>query len=661
MVMVARIVSRGCRPLRISSRSVLPLLTGALLSFGQFCAPNSSNVGPDGLFDPGRAGDSLTISPSSDDQDGEGIANSQDNCPAAANALQEDSDGDGIGDACDACPGNDDNLDSDSDGTPDCKDLCPNAPDQIVPGPCGCGTLDSDCPRDSGSNVTQIILNGNSIDVVGTGVTVNGTTATLTSARTYNISGTLADGQIIVNTPDAGPVRLVLNGVDISSSVGAPVHVAAATKADIVLVDQSTNRLSDPASYASNGSTQSEPDAAVFSQALLTISGNGSLTVTGHYQDGIASTKGLVITSGTITVNAVDEGIRGRDYLVVVNGLVTVNAGGDGLKADNADDSALGYIYIAGASIAVTSGGDAITAETKVLIASGDFTINAGGGSSVVIDESLSAKGIKGLVSVTIDDGAFVIDSADDAIHSNASVTINVGRYAIATGDDGVHADAAVTVNGGEIDITRCFEGIEGVVVTINDGTMHIVSSDDALNVAGDLAGTGYYMFLNGGHIVLNAAGDGIDVNGSIVMTGGTVIVNGPTANDNGALDFDASCVLTGGYLLAAGSAGMAQTPSATSTLHVVRITFATSKAPGSLVRLQTQGKDVFTFAPAKNYRSVIFSSSALLPGSSYDLYTGGSCTGTAVDGLCQGGTYTPGTKAGTFTVSSIVTNVNAP
>jgi Thrombospondin type 3 repeat len=55
----------------------------------------------------------LSASPVNDqpvDSDGDGIADTQDNCPTVANADQKDSDGDGVGDACDQCAGTTDGL-----------------------------------------------------------------------------------------------------------------------------------------------------------------------------------------------------------------------------------------------------------------------------------------------------------------------------------------------------------------------------------------------------------------------------------------------------------------------------------------------------------------------------------------------------------------------
>lgn len=53
-------------------------------------------------------------------------------------------------------------------------------------------------------------------------------------------------------------------------------------------------------------------NAALYSSADLTVAGTGSLIVRGNGNDGIASTDGLVLASGTVTVTAADDGIRGR-------------------------------------------------------------------------------------------------------------------------------------------------------------------------------------------------------------------------------------------------------------------------------------------------------------------------------------------------------------
>lgn len=536
--------------------------------------------------------------------------------------------------------------------------------------------------------VVEIVLAEDSITASGSGVAIDGSTATITAAGVYSLSGSLADGQIVVDTQDEAAVQLILNGVAIHNSASAPIYIVDAAQVAIVLADGAQNVVSDGETYLFADPTEDEPNAAIFSKADLTIGGSGALLVAGSYNDGIASKDGLVIAGGAITVNAVDDGIRGKDYLVIEDGAITVTALGDGLKSDNEEDAAMGYVAIEGGQIDITAAGDAITAQTDVLIGGGEFTLTSGGGSNASIDATTSAKGIKGQASVAIDGGTFVVDAADDAIHSNDSLTINGGDFTLATGDDGMHADATLTINDGAIRITRSYEGIESAVITINGGDISVVASDDGVNVAGGNDGSGMaagmpqggrpgrgggpvmdaftytgdqYLYIHGGNLLVDAAGDGVDVNGAIEMTGGVVIVNGPTQQMNGALDYDGGFAISGGYLAAAGSAGMAQAPGASSSQNSLLLNFPSALPAGTLVHIQTSdGETLLTFAPTKAFQSMAFSAPALQSGASIEVYYGGSATGETVGGVTVDGTYTPGEQIASFTLSNVVTQVGS-
>ncbi len=557
---------------------------------------------------------------------------------------------------------------------------------------------------------SYIVLAGDSIEFYGSGAVVDDNQIAITSAGTYSISGTLDDGQIIVNTKDEETVKLVLNGVDITCSTSAPIYVKNAEKTVITLADGTENFITDGDSYIVEDSfiedsESIEPNAAIFSKDDLTINGSGSLTVNANYNNGIQSKDDLKITGGNITVNAVNDGIKGRDSIAVKDANITVNAGADGMQSNNDSNEEKGYVVIESGTINITAGKDGIQAETSLIISGGNIKISSGGGSAnsssnigqegntwgawgnrdMDIDTGTnadsdsstgSAKGLKASVNITITGSTINIDSSDDSIHSNDSLAINGGNIILASGDDGMHSDSTLEINGGELIITKSYEGIESATITINGGDIHITASDDGINVRGGNDGSSIdgrpgqnefidtgdnWLYINGGYTVIDAKGDGLDINGSINMTAGDVIINGPISDMNGAIDYLGTFNVTGGYLVAVGSSGMAQAPGTSSTQYSVMVNFSSQQSANTIVHIETEdGKEILTFVPTKTYQSVVLCSSELENGETYIIYTGGSSTGTVTDCLYAGGTYTAGTQITSFTISSIVTRIGS-
>ncbi|MGW2283864.1 carbohydrate-binding domain-containing protein [Streptomyces phaeochromogenes] len=531
---------------------------------------------------------------------------------------------------------------------------------------------DSDAEWDE-SDAVGIQLKGDSASVDGEGATAKGAAVTITRGGTYRISGTLADGQIVVNAPDQD-VKLVLDGAKISHSSGAAIDVTEADEAVVILADGSENTLGDADSYADDV----EANAALHSAADLTVTGDGKLTVRGNGNDGIASTDGLVMASGTIVVDAVDDGIRGKDYLIVEGGSVTVTAGGDGLKADNSEDKDSGYVAVGGGTVKVTAKGDGVDAATDLVATGGTLTVESGGGSGTQPSDDASTKGLKAGVINVLEGGTVAVNASDDAVHSDGAVHVNGAKVTAASGDDGVHAEGDLTVDKGTLKVTSAVEGIEGADISVNGGTVDIRSSDDGINAAGgtsssDGGGGGgggggfgggpggggggesvgdYKLTVSGGTLVVDSEGDGLDSNGTAEITGGTVVVNGPQQGGNGALDVNGDFGISGGVLLAAGSAGMAVAPATDSEQGWLSATLDSSVPAGTTLHVvDSDGKVVATYVTSKSIQNVVYSSSAVKSGEEYEIYSGGTKSGTGTGGLAaSGGTLGSAERIATVT-----------
>lgn len=385
------------------------------------------------------------------------------------------------------------------------------------------------------SGAVYVTLSGDGITGETDGVAINGQTVTITAEGTYIFSGTLSEGQIVVDA-DKAKVQIVFDNVDITCASSAAVYVKNAEKVFVTLAEGSQNTLRNTDEYVAID--DNNIDAVIFAKSDLTLNGTGSLTIVSAEGHGIVSKDDLKITGGTYDITAAGHALSGKDSVRIADGTFILTAEKDGIHAENADDEEKGYIYIADGDFAITSDGDGMDASNIVQIEDGTFDITAGGGAAnsqkthesdmpgggmsqnierpdgesmpqmgekpdgenmpqdTTTDESgTSTKGIKAGGGMYLNGGTYQINSADDSIHSNANIMIADGTYTLATGDDGVHADDALTVNGGTITVTESYEGLEGLTVTINDGTIDITARDDGINTAGGTDQSGFGTF----------------------------------------------------------------------------------------------------------------------------------------------------------------------
>lgn len=444
-----------------------------------------------------------------------------------------------------------------------------------------------------------IIDLGETINIEGDGATVEGTTVTVTRAGSYLISGTLADGQIIVDTADESKVTLVFNGASLSCTHGPAIYVKSAPKKVVIFTaENSVNILSDGVGYVIPDEEQVEgeiyPNACIYSCEDLELNGGGELHIKGNADKGINTKDDLKIQSGTVTVTSVGAGIRANDSLEMSGGTVTVNAGGDGVKTANTEATGKGYLTVTDGALYITAKGDGLSAATDLTVSGGNMVLTTTDTDGVVLKEfegnptsgsmgggfgrpggmmgessadkaAISAKGLKAAGNLTVSGGKITIVAQDDGIHSDTNVHISNGMIHIRAADDGIHAEKELTVSGGVLTVAQSFEGLEALHINVLGGTNRITASDDGANATNGMGGGfggpggtppgGFpggrprsgntettstdtpLLNFAGGYNVFDAGGDGIDSNGNIVITGGTVIVYGPTDNGNGPID----------------------------------------------------------------------------------------------------------------------------
>lgn len=493
----------------------------------------------------------------------------------------------------------------------------------------------SDRDRDASYDeaaATKIALTGQGATVSGEGAAVEGTAVTITAAGTYVVTGELMAGSLVVSAGDQDKVQIVLDGASIRNEAGPALNIQQADKVFVTLAAGSQNTLADGASYEL-AEGEDEPNAALYSKADLTINGTGALTVEGNYRHGVNSKDDLVVTGGTLTVTAKEDGLRGKDCVKVADGSFAITAGGDGVKSNNDEDPTRGFVSIDGGTFAVEAGDEGFQAATYLRLAGGDAQIKA----------------------------------ADHALRSDVEAAMSGGTYVVEAGGKGMNPETKFTMDGGTFTVAGCEEGIEAQEVIVNDGELNITASDDGINAAvaersdetaeaavATNASEDCLIQINGGMVTVDAGGDGLDSNGYVEVNGGVVLASGSAGGGDSALDYEYGAKITGGAVILAGATGMAET--FTEGTQPFAMVAAEGAAGTNLAVTDEAGTVLVSYTVPKAFQCAVVSAPGLTEGATGKVIVGGTVTGADSAGYATGAAVEGGTTVD-FTASTTPSN----
>lgn len=554
----------------------------------------------------------------------------------------------------------------------------------------------------SGADVTINSTNeSRDIQYLLTGSTTNG------SFKAYSTKGfTLALKGVSITNTDGPAINIqskkevivwLAEGTTNSLSDGS--NYAPAVMTGGIAEDQSAAFFSEgqllfngPGSLSiqANGSEQH----ALASDDFIQVD-NGTIGITKSVKDGIHTKDGFTQNGGSLTITANSDGIDGDiSFINITGGTTNISCSTSDANGICCDST----LSISGGNINITVSGvksKGLKSIQAMTLSGGNITVTASGGVELIaagagVDPSYCT-GIKCTAGITVSGANIAINhtgisgkgiSSDTYSMTSGIVNINTtGNGAVYTNSLGgidaysaacISTDGVMNILGGTVNASSTGVGGKGLS---SNGILTIGSSASAPAVYVGTSGAAVTyltnsitepkaikgdadIYLVNGTVSVNAlgAGEGIDSKGSIYMSGGTVTVQGSALTNIKAIDYELNFNVTGGTLMACGPYRSKSIPTPTTSTSTQNFIYATMASTTAILPAATifniqdgSGNSLVTFQPMRNSYYFIFSSPGIQKSTSYDIYTGGSSTGTAVNGLFTGGLYSQGTKKKTF------------
>ena len=299
------------------------------------------------------------------------------------------------------------------------------------------------------------------------------------------------------------------------------------------------------------------------------------------------------------------KGLKAGKALVISGGSITIDAQDDALHTD-------GDMTISGGECILSTGDDGAHAALSLTVLDGKITV-------LTSYEGLEAN------QITLADGELDITASDDGINANG------GSDGFSGGFGGGFGGRRSDMNSQSGDMTppdnsNMQTPPDGNAPSGNPPTMPGQDAADS-TTTDDTTDKQPVLLITGGKITVNADGDGLDSNGDLRVEGGDITINGPSNGGNGALDIGTenggAGVIAGGTLIALGTSSMTENFGSTSTQCAFLVTMNSFGAGETITITDSQGNVLYTGVTVKSANSVVFSSADLTVGETYTVTIG--------------------------------------
>ena len=385
-------------------------------------------------------------------------------------------------------------------------------------------------------------------------------------------------------------------------------------------------------------------------KGFVTIEG-GEIIITSA-GDGVSAETTLTVTGGVISI------ISGGGSANAQQKTDNMRGWWDFDNSASDDDSASCKGLKAGKALVISGGSITIDAQDDALHTDGDMTIS--GGECIL---STGDDGAHAELSLTVLDGKITVLTSYEGLEAN-QITLAGGDLDITASDDGINADGfsggfGGGFGGGHGGMGGSFGGRRNDTNNQNgdmtppdnnnmtppdnsnmqtppdgnapSGNPPTMPGQDAADSAttDDTTDKQPVLLITGGKITVNADGDGLDSNGNLRVEGGDITINGPSNGGNGAIDIGTenggAGFISGGTLIALGTSSMAENFGSTSTQCAFLVTMNSFGAGETITITDSQGNVLYTGVTVKSANCVVFSSADLTVGETYTMTIGSS------------------------------------